>query len=108
VSYPFRRVEGDLSYAITQEALDGAAAAAAGSVEGVEVARGRFARPRGRGAHVEVADDRVRARIEIACRFGIVLPQAAAEVQQRVAETLRRLTTLEVEGVDVDVVAVIR
>jgi len=29
-------------------------------------------------------------------------------VQQRVAETLRRLTTLEVEGVDVDVVAVIR
>ena len=53
--WPFHRVEGDLSYGITQEALDGAAAAAAGAVEGVEVASRRFARPRGRGAHVEVA-----------------------------------------------------
>jgi uncharacterized alkaline shock family protein YloU len=50
----------------------------------------------------------VRARIEIACRFGTVLPQAAAEVQQRVAVTLGTLTALEVDGVDVDVVAVIR
>jgi uncharacterized alkaline shock family protein YloU len=57
---------------------------------------------------VEVSDDHLRARIEIACRFGIVVPQAAADVQRRVAGTLQRLTTLDVEGVDVDVVAVIR
>ena len=105
---PFRRVEGDLEYGITQDALDGAAAAAAGAVEGVEVASRRFARPRGRGAHVEIADDRVRARIEIACRYGTVLPQAAAEVQRRVADTLAILTGLVVDAVDVDVVAVVR
>ena len=106
--WPFHRVEGDLAYGITQEALDGAAAAAAGAVEGVEVASRRFARPRGRGAHVEVAGERVSARIEIACRFGTVVPQAAAEVQRRVADTLRTLTALEVDGIDVDVVAVVR
>jgi uncharacterized alkaline shock family protein YloU len=106
--WPFRRVEGDLEYGITQDALDGAAASAAGAVEGVEVARGRFARPRGRGAHVEIDGERVRARIEIACRFGTVVPQAAAEVQRRVGDALRTLTALELDGVDVDVVAVIR
>jgi uncharacterized alkaline shock family protein YloU len=105
---PFRRVEGDLEYLITQDALDGAAASAAGAVDGVEVASKRFARPRGRGAHVEISGERVRARIEIACRFGTMLPQAAAEVQERVAATLGTLTALEVDGVDVDVVAVIR
>jgi uncharacterized alkaline shock family protein YloU len=106
--WPFRRVEGDLEYGITQDALDGAAASAAAAVEGVEVASRRFARPRGRGAHVEVDAERVRARIEIACRYGTVVPQAAAEVQRRVAEALHTLTTLEVDAVDVDVVAVAR
>lgn len=106
--HPYRRVEGPLEYAITQDALDGAAAAAAGTVDGVEVARGRFARPRGRGAHVEVTGDLVRARIEIACRFGTVLPAAARDVQLCVATTLETLTGLAVAGVDVDVVAVTR
>ncbi len=106
--HPYRRVEGQLTYAITQEALDAAAAAAARLVDGVEVASGRFARPRGRGAHVEVEGDRVRARIEIACRYGAVLPDAARGVQRQVTATLRRLTGLEVDGVDVEVVAVTR
>jgi hypothetical protein len=52
--HPYRRVEGRLSYAITQDALDAAAGAAAGNVDGVEVAGKRFARPGGRGAHVEI------------------------------------------------------
>ena len=106
--HPYRRVEGQLSYAITQEALDAAAGAAAALVEGVEVAHRRFARPRGRGAHVEVDGDMVRARIEIACTYGVVLPAAAREVQRFVSATLATLTGLEVDGVDVEVVAVLR
>ena len=105
---PYRRVDGLLTYAITQDALDAAAAAAANLIDGVEVARGRFARPRGRGAHVEIDGDRVRARIEIACRYGSVLPEAARDVQRHVTSTLRTLTGLEVDGVDVGVVAVTR
>ena len=106
--HPYRRVEGQLTYSITQDALDAAAAAAANLVDGVEVARGRFARPRGRGAHVEIDGERVRARIEIACRYGAILPEAARDVQRRVTATLRTLTGLEVDGVDVEVVAVTR
>ena len=106
--HPYRRVEGLISYAITQEALDAAAGAAAGTVDGVEVASKRFSRPRGRGAHVEVAGDRVRVRIEVACRYGVVLPAAAREVQRQVAATLGTLTGLEVDGVDVEVVAVLK
>ncbi len=106
--HPFRRVEGQLSYAITQEALDAAAGAAAATVDGVEVASKRFARPRGRGAHVEVDGDVVRARIEVACKYGVLLPAAARDVQRRVATTLGGLTGLEVGGVDVEVVAVLR
>ena len=68
----------------------------------------RFARPRGRGAHVEVDGDAVRARIEIACTYGVVLPAAAREVQRRVSATLTTLTGLEADGVDVEVVAVLR
>ncbi len=106
--HPYRRVEGRLAYAITQDALDAAAAAATALVEGVEVASKRFGRPRGRGAHVEVDGDLVRARIEIACRYGVVLPAAARGVQRQVSATLATLTGLEVDGVDVEVVAVLR
>ena len=35
-------------------------------------------------------------------------PQAAREVQRHVTATLRTLTGLEVDGVDVEVVAVVR
>ena len=106
--HPYRRVEGQLSYAITQDALDAAAGAAAALVDGVEVASKRFVRPRGRGAHVEVEGEAVRARVEIACRYGVALPAAAREVQSRVSATLAALTGLEVDGVDVEVVAVLR
>ena len=39
--HPFRRVEGQLSYAITQDALDAAAGAAAATVDGVDRDRER-------------------------------------------------------------------
>ena len=106
--HPFSRTEGDLTYAISQAALDGVAAAAASAVDGVVVADHRFKRPRGRGADVTVVGERVRAQLEIACRYGTVLPSAAAAVQVGVADALRGLTGLMVEGVDVEIVAVTR
>jgi uncharacterized alkaline shock family protein YloU len=106
--HPYTRREGDLVYAITQDALDGAAGAAAATVEGVVVATHRLLPPRGRGAAVTVAGERVRARLEIACRYGVALPDAARRVQEAVAAALERLTGLAVEAVDVEVVAVTR
>ncbi len=57
-----------------------------GSAEGVEGARVR--RPR-RGLDVEVEGGRARVSVELAVRYGLVLPDVAHEVQRRVGESLR-------------------
>lgn len=106
--HPYTRREGDLVYAITQDALDGAASTAAATVDGVVVATHRLLPPRGRGAAVAVSGEAVRARLEIACRYGVALPDAGRRVQEAVAAALASLTGLAVEAVDVEVVAVTR
>jgi uncharacterized alkaline shock family protein YloU len=105
--HPFVRRRGALTYAITQEALDAVATSAATSAEGVEVPDRRLAALR-RTHLVEVADDRVRVTLPIACRYGVPIPAAAAAVQDRVADRLGRLTGLPVGPVDVTVVGVAR
>lgn len=69
-----------------------------GSAEGVEGARVR--RPR-RGLGVEVEDGRARVTVELAVRYGLVLPDVAHEVQRLVGESLRGICGLEASAVDV-------
>jgi uncharacterized alkaline shock family protein YloU len=69
-----------------------------GSAEGVEGARVR--RPR-RGLEVEVDGGRARVTVELAVRYGFVLPDVAHDVQQRVGEALRGICGLEATAVDV-------
>lgn len=106
--HPYTRHEGSLVYAITQVALDAAASAAAAKVEGVVVAEHRLLSPRGRGASVAIEGGAVRVRLDIACRYGVVLPAAARRAQAVVAAALERLTGLTPVTVDVEVVAVTR
>jgi uncharacterized alkaline shock family protein YloU len=61
------------------------------------------AMPWRKGVEVEVADGRVRVSLELAVRIGLVLPDVAREVQERVGESLRRICGLEPEAVDVAV-----
>jgi uncharacterized alkaline shock family protein YloU len=70
------------------------------SAEGVEGARVR--RPR-RGLDVHVDDGRARVSLELALRYGVIVPDAAHEVQRRVAEALRTMCGLEPAAVDVSV-----
>ena len=70
---------------------------AAETVDGARVRRPR------RGLEIDVEDGRVRAELELAARFGAVLPELAADVQARVADALRDLCGLEVEAVEVAV-----
>jgi uncharacterized alkaline shock family protein YloU len=81
------RIDGD--------ALAGLVVAAAERVDGARVRRPR------RGLDVAVADGRVRVDLELAARYGTVLPALAQRVQAGVAEALRAATGLEVEAVDV-------
>ncbi|NUT55015.1 MAG: Asp23/Gls24 family envelope stress response protein [Thermoleophilia bacterium] len=83
------RIEGD--------ALAGLVLSAAGLVDGA-----RARRPR-RGLDVDVSDGSVRVQLELAARYGTVLPELARRVQERVTEALRTSAGLAVERVDVTI-----
>ena len=70
---------------------------AAESVDGARVRRPR------RALELDVADGRARVALELRVRYGLVLPQLARSVQERVAEALSTMCGLEVEAVDVAV-----
>jgi uncharacterized alkaline shock family protein YloU len=70
------------------------------AVESVEGARVR--RPR-RGLDLRLEDGRAHVDLELAVRYGIVLPDLARDVQERVAEALSTMVDLDVEAVDVSI-----
>ena len=83
------RIEGD--------ALAGLVLSAAELVDG---ARARCPR---RGLDISVNDGSVKVELELAARYGLVLPELARAVQASVAEALRSSAGLRVERVDVSI-----
>ena len=67
------------------------------AAEAVDGARVR--RPR-RGLEVEVDGSRAAVSLELAVRHGVVLPELAQQVQERVATALQTMCGLDVEHVD--------
>jgi uncharacterized alkaline shock family protein YloU len=61
------------------------------------------ARIRRRGVNVVVAEGSARVRIDLSFRYGVVLPQAGAEVQRVVADALAQMFGLETTAVDLHV-----
>jgi uncharacterized alkaline shock family protein YloU len=70
---------------------------AAGAADGARVRRPR------RGIAIAVDDGRARVTVELAVRFGAVVPDVAADVQRHVADALAAMCGLEVAAVDVAV-----
>jgi uncharacterized alkaline shock family protein YloU len=70
------------------------------ATESVDGARVR--RPR-RGLEIAIAEGRVRVELELAARLGVVLPDAARDVQERVARSLNQMCGLSVDAIDVSV-----
>jgi uncharacterized alkaline shock family protein YloU len=68
---------------------------AASAVDGVRVRRPR------RGLDVQVEDGTARVSLELAVRYGDVIPDAARDVQKHVADALRRMCGLEPVVIDV-------
>ena len=85
------------SIRIEPDALAGLVLAAAEHVEGA-----RARRPR-RGLDVSVSGGAVRVELELAARYGAVLPELARTVQEQVAAALRGSAGLTVERVDVTI-----
>lgn len=80
---------------IEADALAGLVVTAAELVDGARVRRPR------RGLDVTVGNGSVRVELELAARYGAVLPELAAAVQASVTDALRSSTGLSVERVDV-------
>ena len=98
MSYVVDGVRGSIT--VTPSVLATLVVRAAETVDGVEVRRGR------RRLDIDVADGRARVRLELSARYGVILPQLARDVQQRVAEALSSMCRVEIEGIDVSVEAV--
>ena len=87
----------DGSVSIAPRALSYLVVQAAESVEGVRVRRTR------RHLVAAIAAGRAHVTLELAVRFGVVLPEAARLVQERVADALRAMCGVAVDAVDVSV-----
>jgi uncharacterized alkaline shock family protein YloU len=70
------------------------------AAEGVDGARVR--RPR-RHLEIAIADGHARVELELAVRFGAVLPDVARGVQEQVADVLGTMCGVVVDAVDVTV-----
>lgn len=97
MSRPLTIAAGGGTITVSPAALDQLVQRAAEQVEGVRVRRPR------RGLAVEAAEGQARVVVPLAVRFGTVLPEAAEEVQRRVAEALQAMCGLEPAAVDVRV-----
>ncbi len=90
------------SVKVSEAALAQIVGGAVASVDGVRLRKGR------RRLELELADGRARAELEVAVEYGLVLPDVARAVQERVADALARMCDAEVESVDVTVVELTR
>jgi uncharacterized alkaline shock family protein YloU len=93
--YTITRDEGTVT--LTAGALSHLVATAAETVDGARVRRPR------RRLDVAVDGGKARVELELAVRYGEVLPDVAAEVQRRVDGALREIAGLETASVDVSV-----
>src|SRR3954454_9876954 len=82
---------------VTAPALAGLVVWAAEAVDGVHVRRGR------RRLDIDVGAGEARVRLELAARYGLVLPDVARDVQQRVAAALETTCAVRIGSVDVSV-----
>jgi len=82
---------------VTTPALAGLVVQAAEAVAGVQVRRGR------RRLDIDVARGEANVRLELSARYGLVLPDVAREVQERVAEALVTMCGVSVGSAEVSV-----
>ena len=89
--------EPDGTITVTPPALTELVIQAAEAVDGVQVRRGR------RRLDIDVTLGEARVRLELTARYGLVLPEVARDVQERVADALATMCALRIGTVDVSV-----
>ena len=82
---------------VTPPALASLVVQAAEAVDGVQVRRGR------RRLDIDVGLGEARVRLELTAHYGLVLPEVARDVQERVAHSLATMCGVRIGHVDVSV-----
>jgi uncharacterized alkaline shock family protein YloU len=82
---------------VTPPALAGLVVQAAEAVDGVQVRRRR------RRLDIDVALGEAKVRLELTARYGLVLPDVAREVQERIADALVTMCGVSIGSVDISV-----
>jgi len=72
-------------------------AGAAEEVDGTRVRRGR------RRLEIDVSGEGARVRLELAARYGLVLPEVARRVQEQVSAALTTMCKVKIDRIDVSV-----
>jgi uncharacterized alkaline shock family protein YloU len=89
--------EAEGTITVTPSARAGLVIQAAEAVDGVQVRRGR------RRLDIDVALGEASVRLELSARYGLVLPDVARDVQERVADALVTMCAVRIGSVDVSV-----
>jgi uncharacterized alkaline shock family protein YloU len=82
---------------VTAPVLANLVTQAAEEIDGARVRRGR------RRLEIDVSGEGARVRLELAARYGVVLPEVARLVQERVAEALTTMCKVRIDAIDVSV-----
>ena len=95
MSLVLAKPEGTIT--VTSPALAGLVIQAAEAVDGVQVRRGR------RRLDIDLPRGEACVRLELTARYGLVLPDVARDVQERVADALGTICEVRIGSVDVSV-----
>ncbi|WP_078545825.1 Asp23/Gls24 family envelope stress response protein [Litchfieldia alkalitelluris] len=101
---------------IAPEVIEVIAGIAASEVEGVAQMKGNFAagvverlgkKNHGKGVKVELTETGVIVDVFCAMNFGVSIPNVAQKIQDNIRQALLNMTALEVDEVNIHVVAVV-
>ncbi|WP_441351482.1 Asp23/Gls24 family envelope stress response protein [Tuberibacillus sp. Marseille-P3662] len=101
---------------ISPEVIEVIAGIAATEIEGVAAMHGGFAtgvaerlgrKNHGKGVKVDLTDSGILIDVQLHMEYGVSVPRVAQQVQENIEQTLRTMTALEVQGINIHVVGVV-
>nr|WP_188496807.1 Asp23/Gls24 family envelope stress response protein [Pullulanibacillus pueri] len=100
---------------ISPEVIEVIAGMAANEVAGVASMQGGFAsgvaekmgrKNLGKGVKVDLKEEGISIDVQLRMKFGVSIPEVGRAVQENIAQTLRTMTALEVNAINIHVVGV--
>lgn len=100
---------------ISPEVIEVITSLAAAEVEGVATMRGNFAtgvaeklgrKSHGKGVKVDLGEDGISVDIYVVMNYGISIPEVAKKIQDNIHQTLKTMTAIDLNAINVHVVGI--